>query len=93
MIQEGTEIVTVGRYGQKCANFNSGGCRFSIPIWTGKTYIAKRNYKGELKWFLKGCFGRSVASHRPSEKLVEEVKASGNYMPCITHLMKIKQTA
>lgn len=90
-IQEGMEINTVGRFGPKCANFKSGGRKFSIPIWSGKTYVAKRNRKGVLKWFYKNCFGRTVASWEPSMKFVKEVKAmKGTYMDGIIHLKKIK---
>ena len=91
-IIEGMEIITVGRFGQKCANFKSGGTRFSIPIWSAKTYVAKKNRKGVLKWFFKECFGRTVASHTPSDKFIQEVKEyKGTFMFDIVHLMKIKQ--
>jgi hypothetical protein len=90
-VTEGTEITTIGRFGQKCANFKSGGTKFSLPIWSAKTYIAKKNKKGVLKWFYKECFGRTIASHKPSEKFIRQVKNDHkNYLPGIIHLKKIK---
>jgi hypothetical protein len=59
-IAEGTEVVTWGRDGQKCANFRSGGARLSFPIWIGKTYRAvRRQSDGALTW-------RLIATHGPS---------------------------
>lgn len=71
---EGTEVITVGRSGSSCANFKSGGKSFSMPIWTMKKYIAKKNYKGQLKWFLKSHIGRTIASKSPSDKLIKEAE-------------------
>ena len=94
-IQEGTEIITVGRFGCKCANFKSGNVSFSLPIWSAKKYIAKKNKKGKLKWFLTECFGRTIASHEPSSKFIKEVKNQAKNMDLkfeygIIHLKKIK---
>lgn len=91
-IVEGTEIVTIGRFGQKCANFKSGGIKFSIPIWSAKTYVAKKTKKeGKLKWFLKECFGRTIADYEPSKKFTKEVmKEHKNFLPDIIHLKVIK---
>lgn len=78
--KEGDECITVGRFGSKCANFKSGGQHLSIPIWSAKTYVAKKNYKGELKWFLKGCFGRTVASKRVPNSLTNSISNFPNYV-------------
>ena len=88
---EGTEIITVGRFGSKCANFKNGGCNFSMPIWSAKKYIAKRNDKGKLKWFFVSCFGRTVSGRVPSDKFVQSVKDEyTNYVDGVIHLMKVK---
>jgi hypothetical protein len=94
-IMEGTEVVTVGRYKQKCANFKSGGIKFSIPVWSIKTYIAKKNYKGQLKWFLKSYKGRTVASKEPSQKILNEAIEYGKlenlpYVPDVTQYSKVQ---
>lgn len=90
-ITEGLEITTVGRFGQSCANFRSGGTRFSMPVWSAKTYVAKYNHKKQLKWFYTGCFGRTVSGRQPSDKFVKEVMEScANFLPDIIHLKKIK---
>lgn len=50
---EGTEVVTWGRDGSRCAGFVRGGVRFSIPIWTVKLYRAQRRQRdGALTWRL-----------------------------------------
>ena len=90
-IMEGTEVVTVGRYKQKCANIKSGGTKLSIPIWSIKTYIAKKNYKGQLKWFLKSYKGRTVASYEPSKKIIDEALQEGlPYVPHVTQYAKVQ---
>lgn len=93
MITEGTEVYTVGRFGSKCANFKSGGISFSMPVWSAKKYVAKKNYNGELKWFLVCCFGRTVASKYPSKKLCTEVlEAYGSsYVNWCGHAQKVVQ--
>jgi len=90
-VSEGAEIITVGRFGSKCANFQNGGCNFSLPIWSAKKYVAKRNEKGRLKWFFVACFGRTVSGFEPSDKFVQSVKDEySNYGAGITHLMRVK---
>ncbi len=93
MITEGTEIVTIGRFGQKCANFKSGGKHFSMPVWSAKTYVATHTQRGDFKWFLVSCHGRTIASRYPSKKFIEEVKSKhSNFAHGITHLTKVKNT-
>lgn len=91
-IIEGTEITTVGRAGARRANFKSGRIKFTLPIWSAKTYVAKRTQKeGKLKWFLKSCHGRTVADFTPSQKFINETKRNcKNFLPNIVHLKKVK---
>jgi hypothetical protein len=90
-VMEGVEVVTVGRAGSKCANFKSGGAHFSMPLWQVKTYIAKKNYKGELKWFLNAYHGSTRASKEPSQKLLNEATAYDlPYMPHVVHCSKVR---
>ena len=92
MIKEGDVFVTVGRYGQKCANFRSGGHKFSMPVWVAKRYVAKLNYVGEMKWFFVEHFGNSTSGWSASQKFVDNVKSEhSNFMPYIAHTMRVKQ--
>jgi hypothetical protein len=59
-----------------------------MPIWTMKKYIAKKNYKGQLKWFLKSHVGRTVASKSPSDKLIKEAEeySKNNNLVFVEHI-------
>lgn len=87
--KDGDFCITVGRFGQKCAGIKSGGQHFSIPIWTIKTYVAKTNYKGELKWFLAYMDEKTIASKQMPNSLVNKIKNEKNYIPGVTQYMKV----
>ena len=91
MTIEGNKIITVGRFGQKCANFKSGGFKLSVPVWSAKIYKAKKNYKGELKWFFVKHIGRTAAGKFVSDKLINETMKNSKYpfMLCVKHLDEV----
>jgi hypothetical protein len=71
-----TEVLSWGRYGSKCANFRSGGCRFSIPIWVGKRYKAEERKKdGKLTYRLVGTVGYSVSGDTIPKAVMRQVIA------------------
>jgi len=78
-ITEGTEVLTWGRDGQRCANFRRGGTRFSMPIWIGKTYRAVRRQRdGVLTWRLVGTHGPSLSGRSAAAGVVQHVAELAN---------------
>lgn len=93
-INEGQKVITVGRFGSKCANFKSGGVRFSVPVWIGKEYIAKRNRFGEMKWFYNGTIvNETIASKYPSQTYTDKIKAMASedrpFVNYVVHLERV----
>ena len=93
--KEHDTVICVGRYGQKCANFSSGGCKFSVPIWSTKEYIATVNKKtGELYWKLKGYCGPTGSGRNNNaavDAFSEGLKAEGYEYLVVIHGEKCNQ--
>ncbi len=93
---EGSEVLSWGRHGSRCANFRSGGCRFSVPIWIGKKYKAiPRKSDGVLTWRLVLTFGPSVSGSRiprtVTRYVLERAKETGETIHHVQHGQRVAQ--
>lgn len=74
-VTEGTEVVTWGRDGARCAGFVRGGCRMSAPIWCAKVYRAQRRQRdGALTWRLVLKTGPKISGRTCPSAVVRYAK-------------------
>jgi hypothetical protein len=91
----GEEVLSWGRDGSKCANFKSGKCKFSVPIWTGKKYkVCSRKKDGKLYWKLVLKFGPSISGNKTSPTVIKYVldraKETGEKIVHVNHGSPVK---